>query len=145
MDNPNLSRREALCAWLTANEINPGDIPTDGDLIIHTRTDGTRVIRYEVFVRDTAGLILVDDRGARTAIESRETPLIVEPPDWWRPFQKPTREQLLATVQRVRALHAKNPNTGDCEHCSERDYPNYAVPWPCRTLQVVEEQQTSTV
>jgi hypothetical protein len=44
------------------------------------------------------------------------------------------RDELKAAVERVRNLHVRNANTGDCEHCSERDYPNYAVPWPCPTI-----------
>lgn len=48
------------------------------------------------------------------------------------------REQLLAAVDRVRALHVRNANTGDCEHCSERDYPDYAVPHPCPTIRALD-------
>lgn len=44
-------------------------------------------------------------------------------------------EQQLAAV---RALHARNANTGTCEHCSERDYPDYAVPWPCPTIAALD-------
>ncbi|MFP8960013.1 DUF3846 domain-containing protein [Streptomyces nanhaiensis] len=46
-----------------------------------------------------------------------------------------------AALDRVRALHVRNQNTGDCEHCSERDYPNYAVPWPCPTIRALDGSQ----
>ncbi|HEX5567685.1 MAG TPA: hypothetical protein VFY14_12300 [Streptomyces sp.] len=47
----------------------------------------------------------------------------------------------LTALDRVRALHVRNQNTGDCEHCSERDYPNYAVPWPCPTIHALNGPQ----
>lgn len=46
----------------------------------------------------------------------------------------------LAAVERVRRLHVRNANTGDCEHCSERDYPDYSVPWPCPTIHALGSQ-----
>ncbi|WP_329424030.1 hypothetical protein [Streptomyces sp. NBC_01268] len=49
-----------------------------------------------------------------------------------------------AAIERVRALHARNTHTGDCEHCSARDYPNYAVPHPCPTIAALDEQQEQT-
>lgn len=49
-----------------------------------------------------------------------------------------------AAIARVREPHRRNPNTGDCEHCSEHDYPDYAVPQPCPTITALNgaEQQT---
>ncbi|MFF8679525.1 hypothetical protein ACF07F_16600 [Streptomyces sp. NPDC015237] len=44
-----------------------------------------------------------------------------------------------AAVARARALHRRNEHTGDCEHCSARDYPNYAVPHPCDTVRALGE------
>ncbi|NUV54602.1 hypothetical protein G6W51_17120 [Streptomyces coelicolor] len=49
----------------------------------------------------------------------------------------PTYEALLLALERVHALHRRNEHTGDCEHCSQRDYPDYAVPWPCPTIQAL--------
>lgn len=46
-----------------------------------------------------------------------------------------------AAVRRVRELHRRNANTGDCEHCSERDYPDYAVPHPCPTIAALDAEQ----
>jgi hypothetical protein len=40
-------------------------------------------------------------------------------------------EQFLARADKVRTLHQRNEHTGDCEYCSARDYPDYAVPHPC--------------
>lgn len=102
-------RRDALCNWLTANGINPADVPIDGDLAI-VETDAGRAIRVEVEVRNEDGRVLLDEREHRAARELRTVPLLVEPPDWWEPYEKPTRTTLLAAVERVRkavtALHA---------------------------------------
>ncbi len=46
-------------------------------------------------------------------------------------------------VNRVRALHVRNDNAGTCEHCSERDYPTYAVPYPCPTIQALDAPKES--
>lgn len=51
------------------------------------------------------------------------------------------RDEALAAVQRVRELHVRNVPTGDCEHCSERDYPDYAVPWPCPTIAALDQPE----
>lgn len=132
-------RRKELCDWLTANHIDPHDVPVDGDLTTDT-VDGQRVIRYEAMLRSADGRLVLDDRGEDAAIERRTVPLLVEPPGWWEPYEKPTRPVLLAAVERVRSLHRRNEHTGDCEHCSERDYPDYAVPWPCPTIRAIEEK-----
>lgn len=96
-------RRKELFDWLTANHIDPCDVPTDGDLTIDT-VDGHRVIRYEALVRDANGRLMLNDRGNEVAVERRMVPLLVEPPDWWEPYEKPTRAHLLATVEKVSAL-----------------------------------------
>lgn len=98
-------RRDALCAWLTENGIDPHDVPIDADLTI-VDTDGGRVIRCEVEVRGEGGGFLVDERGDRSAREMRTVPLKTEPPVWWTPYEKPTREQLLAAAFRVREVIA---------------------------------------
>jgi hypothetical protein len=48
-------------------------------------------------------------------------------------------ERAEAALDRVRALHIRNRHTGDCEHCSENDYPDYAVPHPCPTVAALDE------
>lgn len=48
-------------------------------------------------------------------------------------------ERAEATIECVRALHARNAHTGDCEHCSARDYPDYAVPHPCPTAAALDQ------
>lgn len=136
------SRRKELCDWLTANHIEPRDVPLRGDLTVDT-VDGQRVIRYEAFVLTDDGRQIEDPRWegvGGAAVERRSVPLLVEPPDWWEPYEKPTRPTLLAAVERVRALHVRNANTGNCEHCSERDYPDYSVIHPCPTIRATEEQ-----
>lgn len=55
----------------------------------------------------------------------------------WRVI-RPALEQRDAQITAVRALHIRNANTGTCEHCSERDYPDYAVPHPCPTIRALD-------
>jgi hypothetical protein len=133
-------RRQELCAWLTANGIDPNVVPVDADLTISTGPDGTRRIHYEAHVRNENGRITLNERGDNPAIEKLSVPLIVDPPVWWHPHVKPTREQLLARAERVRALHRRNENTAECEYCSARDYPGYAVPFPCGTIRALDGQ-----
>ncbi|WP_446458616.1 hypothetical protein [Streptomyces rochei] len=134
-------RRKAICAWLTANGINPDHVPRDADLYIEPARDGDlytgRYLHYEAFHLNAAGHRHADERGLNAAIERRRTPLLIDPPDWWEPYRKPTRDQLLDVLTKIRALHRQNENTGDCEHCSERDYPDYSVPWPCPTIRIL--------
>lgn len=98
------NRREAYAAWLTANNINPNLVPLDADVYLDTAPDGTRHIVYEAFHLTPDGHRQVNERGDGVAIERRTTPLLVEPPDWWEPYRKPTREQLLNVLERVKAL-----------------------------------------
>lgn len=137
------TRRDALCDWLTANGITPNDVPIDGDLLI-VDTDEGRAIRVEAFARNDAGALVIDERGYREARVIRTVPLKTEPPAWFEPYEKPTREQILTAVERVRVLHPRNENTGECEYCSARDYPTYAVPHPCDTVRALDgEEQLS--
>ena len=109
------SRSDALCAWLTANGIEPNTVPIDADIIV-VDTDGGRVLRCEVEMRGKDGRFVLDDRGDRAAREIRAVPLVAEPPEWWTPYEKPTREQLLTTLERVRnipRLPHHSQQTGD--------------------------------
>jgi hypothetical protein len=87
-------RRTALCGWLTENGINPHDVPADADMTIDKGPTG-RFLRCEVFDRSPDGRLQVDERGERVALMVVNVPLQVEPPEWWTPYEKPTREQLL--------------------------------------------------
>jgi hypothetical protein len=80
--HPADSRREALCAWLTANGIDPKAVPMDADMTITEGTAG-RFLRCEVFDRGRDGRIKVDERGEDAARLVINVPLKVEPPDWW--------------------------------------------------------------
>lgn len=135
--HPADSRREALCAWLTANGINPKHVPADADMTISTGTAG-RFLCCEVFDVTADDHRQVDERGTGIAVTVVAVPLKVEPPEWWKPYEKPTRAQLLEAADRVRRLHAENEHTGDCEYCSLRDYPDYSVPHPCDTVQALD-------
>lgn len=95
------SRRDALRDWLTANGIEPNIVPIDGDLTI-VDTEHGRAIRYEAFVQKD-GAKVMDPRGGE-AYEIRTVLLVTEPPAWWTPYEKPTREQLLTVLERVRRI-----------------------------------------
>lgn len=137
--HPADDRRQALCDWLTANGINPSNVPRDADMTITNRPDG-RTLRCEVYDLTPDGYRQVDERGDRVAVITVSVPLKVEPPKWWQPYEKPTRDALLAASERVRTLHRRNEHTGECEYCSRRDYPDYAVPFPCDTIRALEGQ-----
>jgi hypothetical protein len=49
-----------------------------------------------------------------------------------------------AALDRVHALHTRNENTDECEYCSARDYPDYAVPYPCDTVRALDGQEQPT-
>jgi len=126
-------RREALCAWLQANGINPNDVPIRGDLYLEPSPAGDpytgRYIHYEAFHRDSDGHRHVDERGTKVAVERRSTPLLVDPPDWWEPYRKPTREQLLGAVESLRKLIEKGSPPSEDGWAWEDGYSNalYAV------------------
>jgi hypothetical protein len=129
-------RRTALCGWLTANGINPHDVPADADMTIDKGPTG-RFLRCEVFDRSLDGRLQVDERGERVALMVVNVPLQVEPPEWWTPYEKPTREQLLTVVDRVRKLHHDWENDpGHCAHCTGPD--GNLVPFPCPTIRALD-------
>lgn len=104
-------RLEALRAWLTANSIRPGDVPLGGDLYLAPGPDGTTHIHYEAFHLTSDGHKQLAERGNEAARERRATPLLVDPPDWWEPYRKPARAQLLAVVNDLRKLIDDGPPT----------------------------------
>jgi hypothetical protein len=128
------TRREAYAAWLTANGIEPGHVLLDADVYIETAPDDTRHIVYEACHLNADGRRQVDERGNGVATVRRTTPLLVEPPDWWEPYRKPTREQLLEAVERIRALHREE--YGCCAHCTRAE----SVLYPCPTMQALENE-----
>jgi hypothetical protein len=101
--HPNSERREAVCAWLTANGINPKHVPADADMIISEGTGG-RFLCCEVFDLTTDGHRQVDEHGTGVAVTVIAMPMKVEPPSWWKPYEKPTRDQLLDVVEQIRKL-----------------------------------------
>lgn len=106
------NRRVALCAWLTANGINPRDVPQDADITIDKGPSG-RFLRCEAYDRTPDGHLQADERGDHVALTVISLPLKVEPPDWWQPHVKPTRDDLLATLARVQQLAERWKHTGD--------------------------------
>lgn len=51
------------------------------------------------------------------------------------------RDALSAATDRVLELHRMSDATGACKHCSENDYPNYEVPWPCPTVRALDPKE----
>lgn len=48
------------------------------------------------------------------------------------------------TRDRIRKLHPRSESGAVCVTCSERDYPDYEVPWPCPTITALQlPQETS--
>jgi hypothetical protein len=71
-----------------------------------------------------------------TGYDPESASLLLELVEDWRPKTETSGEQ-----QRVRALHPRNENTDECEYCSARDYPDYAVPYPCDTVRALDGQE----
>jgi hypothetical protein len=128
------ARRRQLADWIRANGIDPHTVPVDGDLTIIDTDDG-RAIHIETFTVSETGALMLDARGENAARETREVPLVADPPAWFEPFVKPTREQLLATVEQVRKLHAEE--YGCCSHCTRED----SVLFPCPTVAALNGQE----
>lgn len=87
--------------------------------------------------RKLPAVAYIDDRGIRFKSWKQvlaELENMANPPG--RPA--PTYEGLLTAMERIHALHRRNENSGVCEHCSARDYPDYAVPWPCETIRALK-------
>lgn len=74
-------RRLAICEWLTANSIDPSTVPLHSELHVDTKPDRTRFIRYEAFVTENGRKVASYTLDAIR--ETREAPLLVEPPEHW--------------------------------------------------------------
>lgn len=59
------------------------------------------------------------------------------------PDAGPTRGQLLAAVERVRAQHTHVAITDDCYECSKKDSPDYSVAWPCPTIAALDGEESA--
>jgi hypothetical protein len=96
-----LDHREELCAWLTANGIDADEVPDDADMTIETDATGQRWIRTEIYATNANGKRFVNAYGTAAARLRTMTPLKAEPPAWWEPRKKPTRDQLQAQLRAV--------------------------------------------
>lgn len=101
------NRRVALCAWLADNGISPNDVPQDADITIDKGPTG-RFLRCEVYDRDKDGHLQTD-----VATMVVNVPLKVDPPEWWQPQIKPTRDELLEVLSRVQQLTERWKYTAD--------------------------------
>lgn len=138
-------RREELCAWLQANGIDYNEVPLDADMTIEADTTGQRWIRCEIYSTDVNGGRFYNIEGSDAARELVLTPLKTEPPHWWQPHTRPSREQLLETLGAVRQIHQPVEHCGKtiCGHCSAWDGPetdstdNAPVAYPCDTIKAL--------
>ncbi|MFJ4682020.1 hypothetical protein [Streptomyces sp. NPDC088789] len=74
-------RKEALCAWLRANGIDPVRVPQEYDLTVEDTPDG-RVIRHHVFATNDDD-VKVEPQDGGPRIHERVVPLLVEPSADW--------------------------------------------------------------
>lgn len=136
-------RREELCGWLRANGVDPNRVPIEADMTVETDDAGARVLRCEVFVTDANGQRMLDERRTGIALEAVTVPLVAEPPAWWQPYAKPTREQLLDAVTAVHQVHRAAKHKGQiiCVECSAYDgwttTGNPPVQHPCDTIKAL--------
>lgn len=78
-------RLPELRAWLTANGINPDDVPVHEDITIEPLTlGGDRAIRFTAHLRNADGHKYLDEATGEAAQEERIVPLVVDPPPQWR-------------------------------------------------------------
>lgn len=90
--------------------------------------------------RKLPAIAYIDDRGIRFQSWKQvlaELENLADP----NASTSPTYEALLAAMEGIYVLHRRNHHSGNCEHCSDRDYPDYAVPWPCETIRALKRQE----
>jgi hypothetical protein len=119
-------RQQAIAAWLEANGINPGHVPQDADMTISEGTAGS-FLCCDVFDLTSDGRKQVDETGKNVATTCVAVPLQVEPPEWWEPRVKPTRDELLDVIAKLRQLgpaleyEATAPGMHDAAREAKRD------------------------
>ncbi len=96
-------RMEAMATWLDALGLAPGSVPVWADMTIQDGPNG-RTLRCEVYDLTADGHKQVDERGKRVATTFVTVPLKVDPPSWWKPYVKPTRDDLLDVIDKLRKL-----------------------------------------
>ena len=79
-DETKYGPREAVADWLTANDIDPGDVPLPSVIVIKRDPVKGRSIHYTVVVRNDEGHIEYAPGRQGPKVESRTMPLKAEPP-----------------------------------------------------------------
>lgn len=136
-------RHAELCDWLRANNVDPNEVLRDGELFIDTADDGTRTLHADLYTLDDKGGRFYDYAQNEAAQHRLVVPLVAEPPVWWKPHRKPTREQLLDAVYAVARVHRAAEHQGQtiCVACSAYDgwttTGNPPVPHPCDTVKAL--------
>lgn len=135
-------RRQLVCDWLTANGVDPNRVPLDADITI-SNYPTRQLLNVELYCLDVNGNKCLDERGQDAARERVSVPLLADPPAWWQPYRKPTREQLLTIVSAVNRLHRGVEHGGQviCAECSALDdkgsTDNAPVAHPCATVKAL--------
>jgi hypothetical protein len=141
------ARQTETCDWLRANGVDPNETLRYGELYIDTADDGTRTLHADMYTLDDNGGRFYDERENDVAQHRVVVPLVAEPPNWWKPYRKPTREQLLDAVYAVAGLHQAAPHQSQtiCAHCSALDdqgtTDNAPVAWPCATVAALNDYE----
>lgn len=72
-----LAEMDAICAWLKANDITPGDVPLDAKVVI----EGGR-LTVDVHLRNANGRKYVDPKTGEVASGTRTVQLKQPPPNF---------------------------------------------------------------
>jgi hypothetical protein len=79
---PTEEERQALCEWLSANGITPGNVPIESTFTIVESSEGRRLIHYTKVVRDErTGNIMAGEDGYPVTRDA-SAPCLVDPPPW---------------------------------------------------------------
>lgn len=94
-------RRDDYAAWLTSLGVDINTVPLDAEFRISRPDDAPPTLTVEVFRTDADGKRIRS--GDNLMRDWLTVPLAIEPPGGHLPNQ-PSREQLLAALERVRKL-----------------------------------------
>lgn len=79
-DETEYGPREAVAEWLTANDIDPSDVPLPSTIVIERDPLAGRSIHYTAVIRSEDGHMQYDPRADGPKVEARTAPLKVETP-----------------------------------------------------------------
>lgn len=83
LPRPTEEQRAALCAWLTANGIDPNSVPIGSRLSIGV-SDGAKVIYYDQYLTEDGHKQIDPADNDRAWMRAATAPCTVDPPAWLR-------------------------------------------------------------